>query len=77
VPVARPLDTLFSAFQQAPRFVLVPRQFAQVRNGALKTGVRILDRMSRKTREQFGHSLAREMGLNPSFFKAGAGGGEV
>ena len=31
----------------------------------------------RQTRHEFGQSQTSEMGLNPSFFKAGAGGGEV
>ena len=31
----------------------------------------------RKTRREIRQSLTDEMGLNPSFFKAGAGGGEV
>ena len=31
----------------------------------------------RKTRREISQSLTDKMGLNPSFFKAGAGGGEV
>ena len=68
---------LFAALQQAPCIGPVPRQLAQISDGALKTGLGIFGRGAGKTRQQIGHSLTREMGLNPSFFKAGAGGGEV
>jgi hypothetical protein len=53
--------------------------FAQLDNNALKqcSGIFVLNGRASKTREQISHSLAREMGLNPSFFKAGARGGEV
>ena len=76
-PIGGPVEALFAALQQAPRIGLLPTQFAQILDGALKTGERIFDRRTGKTRQQIGHSLTRQMGLNPSFFKAGAGGGEV
>ena len=37
----------------------------------------IINRTARKVGEKIGHSLTSKMGLNPSFFKAGAGSGEV
>jgi hypothetical protein len=66
-----------SAFQDTSCIRLLPGRITQTLNGAQETGMRVFDRATREAREQFGHSLAREMGLNPSFFKAGAGGGEV
>ena len=62
--------------------------FAQALGGAQKTGFRvILWRLppfavragvpGRQTRREISQSQTVEMGLNPSFFKAGAGGGEV
>lgn len=76
-PIAGPVEALFTALQQAPRIGLLPSQFAQILSSALKTGERVFDRRTGKTRQQIGHSLTRQMGLDPSFFKAGAGGGEV
>jgi len=64
--------------------------FAQALGGAQKAGFRIiLWRTSllpfavwagvpgRQTRHEISQSQTSKMGLNPSFFKAGAGGGEV
>jgi hypothetical protein len=80
----------FSGVEQATMFGWTVRQCAQVSGGAQKPGFRvILGGTSllpfavrewcpgRQTRHEFGQSQACEMGLNPSFFKAGAGGGEV
>jgi len=64
--------------------------FAQALGGTKEAGFRIiLWRISllpfairgrvtrRKARREISQSLTDEMGLNPRFFKAGAGGGEV
>lgn len=66
------------------------RQFAQVLCGAQEPGFRIIlggtsllrsavreVGSGRKARHEFSQSQTGEMGMNPSFFKAGAGGGEV
>ena len=54
--------------------------FAQIGDSALETGfwgLRPQRQAPAKRASKIGHSLTHEMGLNPSFFKAGAGGGEV
>jgi hypothetical protein len=76
-PIGGPVEALFATLQQAPRIGLLPSQFAQILDGALKTGERVWGRRTGKTRQQIGHSLTRQMGLDPIFFKAGAGSGEV
>ena len=78
------------AAEQATMFGCSIGQLPQILGGTQEAGFRvILWRTSllpfvvrevgpgRETRRQFGQSQASEMGLNPSFFKAGAGGGEV
>ena len=79
-----------AGIEQTIMFGWTFRQFAQVSGGAQKPGFRVIlggtsllpfavrERYpGRQTRHEFGQSQTSEMGLNPSFFKAGAGGGEV